>query len=109
MEKENKHCEKCRSGYTQSPLKDLCENCSCHKEECNKCDERGMITEVKNGAHYGHSCDCGKYNRLMEERFAGVNIMDLLAYGRRRVDDKKNGRSLSLQATDIIFNPANLN
>jgi hypothetical protein len=33
MENENKHCEKCRSGYTQSPLKDLCENCPCHIKE----------------------------------------------------------------------------
>lgn len=57
-------------------------------KECNKCDERGMIVEIKNGAHYGHSCDCGKYQKLMKERFKDVSIMDLLAYGRQRVIEK---------------------
>ncbi len=37
---ENKeHCPNCRSGYTQSPLSDLCASCPCHttKEEAGRC------------------------------------------------------------------------
>jgi hypothetical protein len=95
METKNKHCEKCRSGYTQSPLKDLCENCPCHKEKCNKCDERGMIVEIKDGGHHGHSCDCGKYGRYIKakfnEKFGGdpvEQINNLLNYGRQRIEEK---------------------
>lgn len=55
---------------------------------CKKCDDQGMITEVKNGAHYGHSCDCGKYHRLMNARWDNVNIADLLSYGARRIQEK---------------------
>lgn len=64
-------------------------------ENCNKCDERGMIVEIKGGAHYGHSCDCGKYQRLVKARWENVNIMDLLAYGAKRVEEKKALSNLS--------------
>ncbi len=63
-------------------------------KKCDKCDERGMIVEIKNGAHYGHSCECGYDNYLMKKRFEGVSIEDLLNYATQRIDDKKNGRSL---------------
>lgn len=56
--------------------------------KCNKCDERGMITEVKNGAHYGHSCDCGYDNYLMKKRFEGVSIESLLEYAGKRIEQK---------------------
>lgn len=48
-----------------------------------------MITEVKNGSHYGHSCDCGKYNRIMEEKFKDVKIEDLFGYARQRIAEKQ--------------------
>lgn len=60
-----------------------------NKTKCAKCDERGMIVEIKNGSHYGQSCDCGKYQHLMKERFKNVSIEDLLAYGAVRVAQKK--------------------
>lgn len=59
------------------------------KIKCNKCDERGMITEIKNGAHYGRSCECGKYHELMEARWKGVSIVDLLSYGFARREEKE--------------------
>ena len=63
--------------------------CNTAEEKCDKCDDRGMITEVKNGAHYGHSCECGYANYLMEHRFKEVSIEELLSYGAERIEDKK--------------------
>lgn len=62
-------------------------------KKCNKCDERGMIVEIKNGAHYGHSCDCGYDNYLMKKRFENVSIEDLLNYGIKRIHEKSSGSS----------------
>lgn len=62
--------------------------------KCNKCDETGHIVEIKDGAHYGRSCDCGYYQYLMKKRFEGVSIEDLLGYAQQRIKDKKEGRSL---------------
>jgi hypothetical protein len=57
-------------------------------EDCTLCDERGMIADpVIKGA--SSSCDCGKYNRLMKEKFKDVSIEELMAYGRMRVEEKK--------------------
>lgn len=62
--------------------------------ECKKCDDRGMITEKKNGGIYGHSCKCGKYNKIVKERFDEMmgnpmkSIENLLSYGRSRVIEK---------------------
>ena len=62
--------------------------------DCTKCDERGMIADPKiKGA--AHSCECGKYNRIIKERFEGVKIEDLIKYARIRIQDKKEGRSLA--------------
>lgn len=63
-------------------------------KKCNKCDERGMMVEIKNGSHYGHSCDCGYYNYVMNKRLEGVSIEDLLTYAYRRIEDKKEGKSI---------------
>lgn len=65
------------------------------KTKCNKCDEQGMIREKKNGTIYGHSCKCGKYSRLINERFEKMMgnpteaLENLLTYGRKRVEEKK--------------------
>jgi len=56
--------------------------------DCNKCDERGMIADKKiKGAAY--SCKCGKSNRLMEKRLKDVPIHELVAYL-----DARNGYKL---------------
>ena len=57
-----------------------------NNKECDKCDERGMISD---GGGFAHSCECGFHNRLMDEKFAGVSIEELLAYGAGRIEEKK--------------------
>jgi len=55
--------------------------------ECFLCDERGMIADpVIKGA--SSSCNCGKYNRIMEGKFKGVSLEQLIAYGRARAEQK---------------------
>lgn len=53
--------------------------------ECNKCDDRGMIQDDKYSAH---SCDCGKYGKIMREKFKDVSIEDLLNYANLRTEEK---------------------
>ena len=62
------HCSKCRSGYTQSPLPDLCATCKCHKEsdldrfvkenpkECIDCKKCGDSVVVPKGRVYCFQC-----------------------------------------------------
>lgn len=53
-------CDKCRSGYTQSPLPDLCATCACHKVFCCiNClaDEKQVGTDKPNCAQNGR-CKC---------------------------------------------------
>lgn len=65
-------------------------------KECNKCDERGMIADLKiKGA--ASSCKCGKHNRYMQEifneKFGGdpvSQIDNLIAYGLKRREEKSN-------------------
>lgn len=62
--------------------------------KCTKCDDRGMITEVKNGSYYGHSCPCGKHNRIMDEMFKDFTLWELLGYAKQRINDKSENKSL---------------
>lgn len=57
-------------------------------EICNKCDEDGSIFKDHGSYVTSHSCDCGKYHRVMEAKFKDVSIEDLLNYGRARVIEK---------------------
>lgn len=65
------------------------------KTKCNKCNEEGSIVEHHKGYSTSRSCRCGKYNRVMKEKFNKMfggdpveQINNLLAYGRQRVIDK---------------------
>jgi len=56
------------------------------KKKCTKCDKRGM---VKDGPYSAHSCDCGKYQKLMNKQFKNIKIENLLAYGMMRIEEKR--------------------
>ncbi len=49
------------------------------EKECTKCDERGMIADP-NFPGASSSCTCGKYSRLMQDKFKGAKIEDLFNY-----------------------------
>jgi len=58
--------------------------------DCTLCDERGMIQDKSALPNWSaSSCKCGKYGRLMEERFKGVSLEQLLAYGFARRAQKE--------------------
>lgn len=54
-------------------------------ETCTKCDERGHI---RINEYSSKSCDCGKYNRIMEDIFKDVAISDLIRYAQKRIGEK---------------------
>ena len=56
--------------------------------KCDKCDERGYIVDTPFPSYSGHSCECGWAIEQSAKKFEGVDIMDLLAYGRARVEQK---------------------
>lgn len=58
------------------------------QSNCTKCDDSGMIYERTAQSISGHSCDCGKYHRVMEEKFKDIKIEDLLAYAQSRMKEK---------------------
>lgn len=69
------------------------------KEECKKCDETGHIVDVNTLGHYeAHSCPCGKYNRIMKEKFKDVSLGELIAYKEMR--EKEKGRDFEQRAWD---------
>lgn len=61
------------------------------RQKCPKCDERGYIND---GRGFSHSCECGWAIEQMNKRFRSVSIEDLFAYVGRRIEDKRQIRSL---------------
>lgn len=58
-------------------------------QKCNKCDERGYISEFKNGSYSGRSCECGWAIEKQKKAFDGITIKQLLAYRQKRVEEKR--------------------
>jgi len=69
FKKDSECCDKCRSGYTKSPIPEICKNCSCHRE-----------TVLDNCAGSGTTgVACKNLNRnyiLIEKEPAYINIIN---------------------------------
>lgn len=72
------------------------------KQKCDKCDERGYIND---GGGASHSCECGWAIEQQKKAFEGVSFEDLMSYAYRRIDDKKNNRSLVAGLMGSIKSP----
>lgn len=49
---------------------------------------------IQDGKYSAHSCECGKLNRIMEERLKDVSIEHLLGYAQKRMGEKNLAASL---------------